>query len=471
MSDLTLPRLARKKRANLAAEATIPCATARTPQATHLTGDRWREPSFDDLIAGNGREPSHEDLLAVDEDDEDLKPTARELPLAYPGVSVEALAWLREQEQPYVPNVRDEHAFDVNRLVPGKSLRRTINLAQLDTRKAPADTPAANPRPLSDAVDALDRLPALYAVDAASSEMAASIAAIQTYTALRPELLGRHEMHMHLAPLAAQLAEPDAEPSNHIGQLTAAWTSIREAHTRFASDDFGPDRRFTVALKLDAIDEAIGNLTDELGDVRGVFDAEADEIELIALAAGLPMRQDDDEESLADWELELLVLPEGEPDPGAERAFADMDATADAVDAWYADQATASFAPGLRVVDNMTGAAGMVVKITLGRALVRLDRAPEGLTPISFFSLSPEAEPVQFVEDAADAETEAEIRDLMDLDGADRDESHFSRAQMDGEACTVCGREFAVGEPTVPAAYDLVVGQLFAHAACIESEA
>ncbi len=38
-------------------------------------------------------------------------------------------------------------------------------------------------------------------------------------------------------------------------------------------------------------------------------------------------------EPLADWERELLALPEGEPDPAVERAFADMDATDDAVDA------------------------------------------------------------------------------------------------------------------------------------------
>jgi len=304
MSDLTLPRLARKKRANLAAEATIPCATTRTSQASHLTDNRRIEPNFDDLIAGNEREPSHEDLLAVDEDDEDLKPTARELPLAYPGVSIEALAWLREQDQPYVPNVRDEHAFDVNRLVPGKPLRRTINLAQLDTHKAPAATPAANPRPLSDAVDALDRLPALYAVDAASSKMAADLAAIQTYTALRPELLHTTAALMTLAPLAAQLKlaateAAQSEPTNHAGLLAAEWTSIREAHTRFAADDFGPDRRFTAALKLDALDEAIGDLIDATGDVRGVFDAEADDIELIAIEAGLPMRQDDEPEASA----------------------------------------------------------------------------------------------------------------------------------------------------------------------------
>ena len=407
MSQLTLPRLARKKRRELAAEAAIPCATTHTPQASHLTGDRLREPTFDDLIAGNKREPTHTDLLAADEDedDQDLKPAARELPIVYPGVSAEALAWLREQDQPYVPNVRDEHAFDVNRLVPGKPLRRTIDLAQLDTSEAPPTMPAGNPQLLFDALDALDRLPALYAVDAASFEMAASIAAIQTYTALRPDLLHKTPALMTLAPLAALLklakteqAQREANPVDHAAQLAEAWTAVNEAHTRLAVDDFVPDNRFYTALELDALDALIEKFTDAACDVRGVFDAEADDIELLAIEAGLP--------PLADWERELLALPEGEPDPGAERAFADMNATADAEDAQY-------------------------------------------------------------------DEIEALLNDGLEewLAAEDGDEDHFTRAQMDGEACTVCGCEFTVGQPTVPSAYDLTEGQLFAHAACVESEA
>jgi len=54
-------------------------------------------------------------------------------------------------------------------------------------------------------------------------------------------------------------------------------------------------------------------------------------------------------------------------------------------------------------------------------------------------------------------------------DAEDGDEHHFTRAQMDGEACTVCGADFAVGEPTVPSCYDFVEGQLFAHLACVEA--
>lgn len=207
MSQLTLPRLSRKRR-DRSAEAAIPCATARTSQTSHLTGDRRREPTFDDLIAGNDREPSHEDLLA------DQKAAEQPRPKRYPGVAVETLAYLRAQDRR--PDAHDKHAFDVDHLVPAAPLR-TVDLAQVggDTDQTPAPAaaeepqtvPVGNPRLLFDALDALDRLPALYALDAASFEMAASIAAIQTYAALRPDLLDRHEFQMQLAPLAAELAE------------------------------------------------------------------------------------------------------------------------------------------------------------------------------------------------------------------------------------------------------------------------
>lgn len=49
---------------------------------------------------------------------------------------------------------------------------------------------------------------------------------------------------------------------------------------------------------------------------------------------------------------------------------------------------TSSFTTGARVIHDASGATGTVVEITLGGALVRLDRAPEGLTPFSFFALS-----------------------------------------------------------------------------------
>lgn len=49
--------------------------------------------------------------------------------------------------------------------------------------------PVADGRLLFDALDALDQLPALYAGDPKAFEIAANLAAIQTYVAIRPELL------------------------------------------------------------------------------------------------------------------------------------------------------------------------------------------------------------------------------------------------------------------------------------------
>ncbi|MFL6113951.1 MAG: hypothetical protein ACJ786_21720, partial [Catenulispora sp.] len=70
-------------------------------------------------------------------------------------------------------------------------------------------------------------------------------------------------------------------------------------------------------------------------------------------------------------------------------------------------------------------------------------------------------------EDNAEAATD-EALDARDAE--DGDEDHFTRAQMDGEACTVCGIDFAEDVPTVQSAYDFIEGQLFAHAACVESD-
>lgn len=256
MTQLTLPGLARKRR-DLRAEAAIPCATGpRT--ATHLTGDRDREPSFEDLLAGNDREPSHADLTTADNE-----AAEQPRPKAYPGVAIDTMAWLRDQDVddqlatvaakaaewlraqeaadkqlptpapaavvdgPPAPTAteetpaadHDEHAFDVDHLVPVDLC--TVDLAQLDTEtdSSVAETdvdetltvPAGNPRLLFDALDALDRLPALYAVDAESAEMAASTAAIQTYLALRPDLLRTSSVVMGLAPLVALLKLVDAE--------------------------------------------------------------------------------------------------------------------------------------------------------------------------------------------------------------------------------------------------------------------
>lgn len=61
--------------------------------------------------------------------------------------------------------------------------------------------------------------------------------------------------------------------------------------------------------------------------------------------------------------------------------------------------------------------------------------------------------------------------DIPDDDDQYGDENYFSRAQLDGEACTVCSGEFLEGQPTVQSGYDFIEGQLFAHAACVESEA
>lgn len=66
-------------------------------------------------------------------------------------------------------------------------------------------------------------------------------------------------------------------------------------------------------------------------------------------------------------------------------------------------------------------------------------------------------------------DAEAYVEPVGDED--DGDEHHFSRAQMDGEACTECGGTFAIGEATVPSVTDFIEGQLFAHAICPGSEA
>lgn len=205
MNEFTLPGLSRKRRALDPDEALIPCVTTPTPQASHLTDDRRREPTFEDLLAGNDREPSHADLLVDDE------PTEQPRPKRYPGVSVEALAWLREQDG---PDARDEHAFDTDRLIPVGHLVAVPLPAPAATPPAPPAIeklpPVGNPRLLFDALDALDRLPALHSTDdggGGSYQLATNAAAVLTYGALRPDLLNRHEIAMQLAPLLAELAE------------------------------------------------------------------------------------------------------------------------------------------------------------------------------------------------------------------------------------------------------------------------
>lgn len=52
----------------------------------------------------------------------------------------------------------------------------------------------------------------------------------------------------------------------------------------------------------------------------------------------------------------------------------------------------------------------------------------------------------------------------------DGDESRFTRAQLDGEACTECGTDLAEGEPTVPSAYVPAEGHLRAHLRCVPDD-
>lgn len=204
MSKLTLPGLARKGR-DLRAEAAIPCTTGRQI-ATHLTSDRHREPSFDDLVAGNDREPSHEDLLAADE------PTEQPRPKAYPGVADDALAWLRAQDVDDQLPAAAAAATEWLRAHDAADKQPPTPAAAADDEppappaiEEPPTVPVGDPRLLFDALDALDQLPELYIVDAAAFEMAASVAAIQTYVALRPELL--HTTGLSADLLALELSE------------------------------------------------------------------------------------------------------------------------------------------------------------------------------------------------------------------------------------------------------------------------
>lgn len=49
-------------------------------------------------------------------------------------------------------------------------------------------------------------------------------------------------------------------------------------------------------------------------------------------------------------------------------------------------------------------------------------------------------------------------------------ESRFTRAQLDGEACTECGVEFVVNEATVPSGVVIDGAQLFAHFDCVDDD-
>lgn len=193
MSQLTLPGLARKRR-DLRAEANIPVAAA-----AHLTDDRDSAPSFDDLPDPVTKPLGYADI-ATDAQPAPAPQAVRKA-FAYPGVSAEVMAWLQGQdatEPPAAPAARtarhDEHVFDADRLVPAGQLVAVALPAPpehdpdaaADVDAEPPTVPIANPRLL---FDALDQLPGLYLVDAEAFEMAASVAAIQTYVALRPNLL------------------------------------------------------------------------------------------------------------------------------------------------------------------------------------------------------------------------------------------------------------------------------------------
>jgi hypothetical protein len=58
-------------------------------------------------------------------------------------------------------------------------------------------------------------------------------------------------------------------------------------------------------------------------------------------------------------------------------------------------------------------------------------------------------------------------------DGAEDDApfASLSGEQANGNACRVCGGEFKPGEASEPSGYIIGGGQLFAHSACVESEA
>src|SRR5438445_542651 len=138
MSEFTLPGRSRKRHALDPREALIPVATGTrttTAAATHLTDDRNAEPSFDDLIAGNRREPDHQDLLAMNDE-----PIEQPRPKRYPGVSTEAMAYLRAQDAVEDHPNHDRHAYDVDHLAPTPLC--TVDLTQLDTDEASPTMPA-----------------------------------------------------------------------------------------------------------------------------------------------------------------------------------------------------------------------------------------------------------------------------------------------------------------------------------------
>ena len=105
----------------------------------------------------------------------------------------------------------------------------------------------------------------------------------------------------------------------------------------------------------------------------------------------------------------------------------------------------------------------------------RLEQLVTAIEAGLFDRLDEEAATEAFV-DAADEERYAQRDAYLNADGEDDEddegsESRLTRAQLDGEACTVCGADLAEGQPTVPTGYAIADGQLLAHASCAESEA
>ena len=151
--------------------------------------------SFDDLPDPVTKAISFDDITASDEP-EVLAVAGEPFKAVYPGVSADALAWMRTLDN-------DDQVLAAAAAPPAEE---------------PPTVPVADQRLLFNALDALDRLPMLYGdADEGSFQLAMNAAAVQTYVALQPSLVCRHEIRMLLAPLTAELAAPLAvEPETAV---------------------------------------------------------------------------------------------------------------------------------------------------------------------------------------------------------------------------------------------------------------
>lgn len=142
MSQLTLPGLARKRR-DLRAEANIPVATAHAAAAAHLTDDRDSAPSFDDLPDPVTKPLGYADITTANE------PAEQPRPKAYPGVAIDTMAWLREQDIEGMATVaaraaewlRAQEADDKQQSAPAAAMR-TVDPARIEPRRV--ETPVAD---------------------------------------------------------------------------------------------------------------------------------------------------------------------------------------------------------------------------------------------------------------------------------------------------------------------------------------